>query len=150
MEENTNIRVKWVLVPVEDRDQRLNVMLASNEPLPDVIMGNVNQLLVEYGGQGVFLPLNEYIEKQSINFIKLLDEYEELEMMITAPDGNIYALPNITMSIPNSYPFRMWINKVWLDNIGAQIPDTTEEFRSVLRTSKQRTPTRTARMMISR
>ncbi|MGI6190035.1 MAG: extracellular solute-binding protein [Clostridiales bacterium] len=141
LEENTNIRVKWVLVPVEDRDQRLNVMLASNEPLPDVIMGGMsNQLLVEYGGQGVFLPLNEYIEKQSINFIKLLDEYEELEMMITAPDGNIYALPNITMSIPNSYPFRMWINKVWLDNIGAQIPDTTEEFRSVLRDFKTKDP----------
>ena len=61
-------------------------------------------------------------------------------MMITAPDGNIYALPNITMSIPNSYPFRMWINKVWLDNIGAKIPDTTEEFRSVLRDFKTKDP----------
>jgi len=141
LEEQTNIHVIWQLVAAKDRDQKLNLMLASSEKLPDVIMGGMdNAVLVEYASQGSFIPLNDLIEKHSVYLVQLFAEYDGLENMITAPDGNIYSLPNITMSIPNSYPRRMWINKVWLDTLGLDMPETTEEFKEVLRAFKYQDP----------
>ena len=32
---------------------------------------------------------------------------------------------------------KMWINKAWLDRVGMEVPQTTEEFKEVLRAFKE-------------
>lgn len=141
LEEQTNIHVNWQLVPSKDKDQKLNLILASGEQLPDVFLGGVgNEILVDYASQGIFLPLSDYIDSQSAYFVNILAEYDGLEEMLTAPDGKIYGLPNITKSVPNSYPRRMWINQKWLDTLGLDMPETTQEMKEVLTAFKTQDP----------
>jgi putative aldouronate transport system substrate-binding protein len=36
----------------------------------------------------------------------------------------------------------MWINQMWLDELGPKMPETTEDFRAVLKASKNPGPQR--------
>jgi putative aldouronate transport system substrate-binding protein len=141
LEQQTNVHVNWQLVPSKDKTQKLNVLLASGGKLPDVFMGGVpNETLVEYASQGTFIPLNKYIDTQSEYFVKILQETPGLKELLTAPDGNIYSLQNVSKSIPNAYSRRMWINEQWLKNLGLKMPTTTQEFKDVLIAFKNQDP----------
>ena len=64
LEAKTNIKLEFDLPPVADAQNKLNLMLASDD-LPEVIIGcNIRldqmQILAE---QGVALPLNDYIDQ---------------------------------------------------------------------------------------
>lgn len=64
-EEKTNVHIEWEIVPEQSMQEKLNLVLAS-EDYPDVILGlNISpaQQMI-YGSQGAFLPLNDLIEKQ--------------------------------------------------------------------------------------
>ena len=45
------------------------------------------------GKQGVYLPLNDLIDKYGLNIKKRMEEIPSYKKSVTAPDGNIYALP---------------------------------------------------------
>ena len=67
-EEKTNVHIEWELVPEQSMQEKLNLMLASGD-YPDVILGlNVSpaQQMI-YGTEGVFQPLNDLIDKYSVN-----------------------------------------------------------------------------------
>ncbi len=137
----TNVAIDWDLVLSQDKTQKLNLLLATGQGLPDVFMGGMDtSTLVEYAAQGTFIPLNDYIENDSKWFKEVLAIFPDLKKMMTAPDGNIYALPNINMSEPNMMPSHLWINKVWLDNLGLEMPTTTDELKAVLAAFKTKDP----------
>jgi len=141
LEEKTGIKIQWDLVTSKDKTQKMNLILATGQDLPDVFMGGMDtSLLIEYAAQGVFVPLNQYIENSSLWFKEVMAEFPELEGIMTAPDGNIYALPSINLSEPNMMASRMWINKVWLDKLGLDVPKTTEELKAVLKAFKENDP----------
>jgi putative aldouronate transport system substrate-binding protein len=141
LEDKTNVHIKWELVPSKDRDQKINLMLAGGNKLPDVIMGGIaNATLIEYASQGTFLPLNEYIETQSAYFKRHLNEVDGMRQMVTAPDGNIYSLNSIGISIPDAMSQRMWINEKWLENLNLKMPTTTKELKDVLTAFKTKDP----------
>ncbi len=60
--------------------------------------------------------------------------------LITAPDGNIYALPQVNECYHCMYQQRMWIYKPWLDKLGLKMPTTTDEFYEVLKAFKTKDP----------
>lgn len=59
---------------------------------------------------------------------------------ITAPDGNIYALPSINDCYHCSMAQKMWIYKPWLDKLGLDVPTTTDELYTVLKAFKDKDP----------
>jgi putative aldouronate transport system substrate-binding protein len=141
LEKQTNIKIDWDLVLSRDKTTKLNLMLATNQGLPDVFMGGMDtSLLVAYADQGAFVALDDYIEHSSKWFKEVLTKFPELKKMMTTPDGHIYALPNIADAEPNLMASRLWMNKVWLDKLGLKVPTTTEEFRNVLRAFKTQDP----------
>ncbi len=141
LEEMTGVKIEWDLVLSQDKTQKLNLLLATGQGLPDVFMGGMDtSTLVEYASQGTFVPLNDYIEKDSKYFKEVLAQFPDLKKMMTAPDGNIYALPSISMSLPNMMPSRLWINKVWLDKLGLAMPTTPDELKAVLQAFKTKDP----------
>ncbi|PZE22861.1 ABC transporter substrate-binding protein [Paenibacillus xerothermodurans] len=141
LEEKTNIHIEWDVAPEKSAAERLNIVLGSGD-YPDVIMGfgvsSTQQLI--YGSQGVFLPLNEMIEKSGIETKKMFAEVPYAKDLITAPDGNIYALPQINECYHCSLSQKMWIYKPWLDKLGLQMPTTTDELYEVLKAFKTRDP----------
>ena len=56
---------------------------------------------------------------------------------ITTPDGHIYSLPNVDGSLHVQYNMKLWINTTWLDNLGLDLPTTTDEFYEVMRAFKE-------------
>ncbi|MDG0809226.1 extracellular solute-binding protein [Cohnella rhizosphaerae] len=141
-EEKTNIKINWVRANMEDYRDKLNLLLASNTDLPDVILswGISNAQQIAYGSQGLFLPLNELIDKYGSATKQVFDYNPIIKSTITAPDGNIYGLPSINECFHCTYSHKMWINQKWLDQLGLQMPKTTDEFYAVLKAFKEKDP----------
>ena len=118
-------------------------MLNSGEKLPDILLGDTGinadaQYL--YGRQGIFEPLNELIDKYTVNVKRILEDYPIYEMTSTRADGNIYAVSQYNECYHCMASQKMYINMKWLDTLGMDVPETTEEFREVLRAFKTRDP----------
>lgn len=140
LEEKTNVHVQWDLVPEDDIQSKLNVMLSSGD-IPDIIFGAVNpsQLLL-YGSQGVFLPLNDLIAEHGPRATKLMEVQPVVREVITAPDGTIYAMPGFGVCYHCTMNQKLWLYKPWLDKLGLEIPTTTDELEVVLKAFKEQDP----------
>ena len=136
-EEFTGVDVDWQVV-LQDGAQKVNLMLASQTDLPDLFIHNFSQdQLLLYGDQGLFIPLNDMIDELG-HGIKMTFQFDpDVRKKITAPDGNIYSFFNTTESSHGDYGQKMWINKQWLDNLGLEMPTTTEEYYQVLKAFKE-------------
>jgi len=142
LEERTNVHIEWEIIPAKSAAEKLNLILSSGDDLPDVIMefgvSNAQQMI--YGNQGVFLPLNDLIEKYGTETKAMFEQLPIVKESITAPDGNIYALPHVNECFHCTLPRRMWIYQPWLDKLNLQMPTTTEEFYNVLKAFKTQDP----------
>lgn len=140
MEKMTNISFKFNTPPQDSYEERKNLSFASME-LPDVFFGGKLSKYDEmiYGGQGILIPLNDLIDKYAPNIKKLLDENPDIRGSITTPDGNIYSLPRVN-TVPRDMTTKMWIYQVWLDELGLDMPTTTEEYYNVLKAFKEKDP----------
>ena len=134
VEEVTNVDLDFVLIPYESRAESLGLILASGD-YPDVFLvcGMNDTMINKYGvDEGMFLPLNDLIEEKG-NFVnKIFDEYPGSKGLITELDGNIYALPVVNECYHCTIPTKFWINQVWLDNLGLEMPTTLDELHDVL------------------
>ncbi|ACT01912.1 extracellular solute-binding protein [Paenibacillus sp. JDR-2] len=140
-EELTNVHVEWKFAPPQEAQEKLNLALTSGD-LPDVIVGfgvsSAQQMV--YGQQGIFLPLNDLIDKYGVETKQLFDKYPEVKQAITAPDGSIYALSGIDRNPHTMAPQKMWIYEPWLKKLNLAMPTTTDEFESVLKAFKTMDP----------
>jgi len=139
MEENTNIHLEVEAVPQGSYPEKKNLKLASGD-LPDVFAGLAvitASDIVKYGSEGIFLPLEDLIEEWAPNLSALKKKYPDLFMTSTAPDGHIYALPRVEQRGVNAVMGNFFINKKWLDNLGLEVPDTFEEYFTVLKAFKE-------------
>lgn len=113
------------------------ISLASGD-LPDLyaLVSWVNQFsqteLLNLGSQGVLQPLNGLIDEHAPNIAQAFVDHPELEALATAPDGNIYGLPQWNDCFHCTYQSKLWMNTEWLDTLGLEMPTTTEEMRTVL------------------
>lgn len=141
LEEKTNIHIEWEVAPEKSAQEKLNITLAGGD-YPDVIMGfNVSPVqMALYGKDGVFLPLNNLIDKYGVETKKMFNAVTYAKETITAPDGNIYGLPQINECYHCTMSQKMWINQGWLTKLGLPMPATTEDFYQVLKAFKEKDP----------
>ncbi|NEE01696.1 extracellular solute-binding protein [Phytoactinopolyspora halotolerans] len=125
--------------------EKRQISLASGD-LPDVYMlvPWVDQFskteLQRLGQQGVIVPLNDLIAEHAPNITAEFERTPELEQLATAPDGSIYGLPQWNDCYHCSYNAKLWMRSDWLDELGLDVPTTTEEMRDVLRAFKTEDP----------
>ncbi|MGX7077813.1 extracellular solute-binding protein [Globicatella sanguinis] len=137
-EKMTNIKWEYITPPMADFSTRLNLAFASGD-LPDVIFAAGSQNLtrgmeVDYGSQGILLPLEDLLAENAPNLSKVLEENPDIKKSITAPDGHIYSLPYINHSSISIWPLGpMWYNGTWLEALGVEeVPKTVDEFYDLL------------------
>lgn len=133
LEAATNVQVNWNMNAREGWEEKKSLIFAGND-LPDAFYGYralTDVEIVKYASQGMLIPLNDLIEKYAPNFMHVLKVNPTFRAQITAPDGNIYALPNITQLSPTTHS-KFFINKTWLDKLGLPIPETLEQFEQTL------------------
>ena len=139
MEEKTNVTVDYKTIPEEQFDDKYKLALSKSD-MPDVVtkMYIKPYDILGYANKGVFLPLEDYIEKNMPNLKKVLDSRPEVRAAITSADGHIYTLPFVNewstnskenINVIGAIPY---INKTWLDQLGLSMPSTTEELKNVL------------------
>ncbi len=136
--EDTGIEFDWQAIPQEGAQEKINLMLASGEELPDVFWnfgdGKSGNIIVQYADQDIFLPTEDLINNQMPNLKKVLDDSDNYWTEITAPDGHTYGFPYIEEMyglVLTPGPFL--INKTWLDKLGLQVPTTVDEWVNCLK-----------------
>lgn len=139
----TNVNVNWETVQEESLEEKRNLKLGSGGDLPDVFYSASlsNTDILKYGGQGLFMPLNDLIDEHAPNLKKLMEEYPEIEKAITYPDGNIYSMP--TIYDPDASSLRLgprpWIDEDVLEEVDMDMPETTEEYYEFLKAVRDQT-----------
>lgn len=136
--EDTGIEFDWQAIPSEGAQEKINLMLASGEELPDVFWnfgdGKSGNIVVQYADQDIFLPTEGLINEYMPNPKKILDDSENYWSEITAPDGHTYGFPYIEEMyglVLTGGP--LLINKTWLDEVGKEVPTTVDEWVDCLK-----------------
>lgn len=139
MEEKTGVKLDMELVPGADAKQKVNLILATQTDMPDMFIGSMGlngETLTTHGEQGTFVKLNDYIEKYGYYFDNVKEDFPNIMQDIAAYDGSIYTMPRLIGPKVNA-PSKYWINTTFLENVGMEMPTTTDEFYEVLKAFKE-------------
>ena len=136
---NINLDFEIVLTEGEEAKEKLSLILASGDRLPDILLSSLLSLeqLNLYGAQGRFHPMNVLIERYGVEIKRVFAARPEVKGQMTAPDGNMYGLHEVQECHHCSLRSRAWINVQWLENLGLDMPSTTEEFYQTLKAFKE-------------
>jgi putative aldouronate transport system substrate-binding protein len=143
LEEKTNIHLEFDVAPymTEEATSKLNLVLASGQ-LPDVIIGfqvplAQQQILAD---QKLFIPLDDLIEKYSVEFKTIMKNDPTIKKVGSLADGQMYVLPDVNECYHCTISQKAWIYQPWLDKLGLKMPTTTDELETVLKAFKTQDP----------
>ena len=135
MQERTNVDIVFEEVPQAQVREKTNLLFASRE-YPDVIFvaGVQDRLLWDAAQAGDVWALNDLVEEYAPNWQRAFEERPVIRNAITMPDGNYYSLPYYR-EILNDFGIRdiQAINVDWLNTLGLEMPQTTEELYETLK-----------------
>lgn len=141
IQEKFNVDIEWTLVSDEAKLEKQNVLLASGNYPALFFGGQFNQNdQIKYGKNGMLLPLNDLIAQYGPNITTAFENSPYLLKGVTAPDGNIYALPGLEECYHCDYAQKMYINKEWLTKLNLPMPTTTDELYNTLKAFKENDP----------
>ncbi|MFD2114653.1 extracellular solute-binding protein [Paenibacillus yanchengensis] len=130
LEELSKTNINLELIPTTSFDQKLNLLLAANEKLPDLleITGINTSVSAPAIDNGVFMELNDLIDNFGPNLKKNIPQ-EVWDSPRISKGGKIYAIPTLSVTTRNDI---VYIRKDWLDKLGLEIPKTVDEYIDVL------------------
>ena len=150
LEEQTGIDIEIVLLPTENPAQKVELMIAANEELPDIVcvrtISPAN--LYAYYQDGIILPLDEMREKYAYYLNQEIEtyfpngEFEKVERLCRTYDGAQILWPATYNDPSNNYNpgFTLHLRDDWLEDTGMELPTTTEELYDVLVAFRDRDP----------
>ncbi|MBP1996289.1 extracellular solute-binding protein [Paenibacillus eucommiae] len=126
------IEIISIIPPKGSEDDKLNILLASNEPL-DIFKGS----MTVHQTMGAAMPLNDLLDKYGQNSKKLWpnDWAGGWEAMATE-DGKIWAIPEVPPLAGNAVLLR----DDWLKELNLQMPKTIDELEQILKAFKEKDP----------
>ncbi|MBQ6206556.1 MAG: sugar ABC transporter substrate-binding protein, partial [Oscillospiraceae bacterium] len=142
--ENAGVEIEWDLMS-DSLGEKVGVLIGGNQ-LPDafIAVGFSQNDINEYGGDGTFIDLTQYITPEIMpNLSAIFEKHPEIKAGITQADGKIYGLPSgelmgtaaigadDDLSIYAVPEFSM-INKTWLDELGLEVPTNLTELHDAL------------------
>ncbi len=133
LKEMSGLDITWKHIDKAAAKEQIPLMMAG-DTMPDAVMGwysmNASRI-VQYGvDEQMLYPIDELLEYMP-NFSALLENSPQMRAAITASDGHIYGVPNMSDGT-NSYILRWFINSRWLKNVDKSIPTTLDEMYDVL------------------
>lgn len=134
-EEATGIKVNIINIESGARDDVVATTLASDNR-PDVYLGGTISEAILSSQREMFYDLSEegLLETYAPNVVAGYDEMGNVWPSLTWSDGSIYSLAGGWGTSYNDTACGIFmINKVWLDNVGMDVPTTAEEVLEVFR-----------------
>lgn len=138
LEERGGFEIEFAFFPASGTEarQKLELMISSNQELPDIVtsigVGSIGKQT--YGQQGVFLTLDDWLETETywlpLAKERWLSEQEKKDIVTfyKSTDGHTYGFPYVTCDPTDNVSRCLWINQLWLDNLGLDKPTTTDEL----------------------
>lgn len=140
LEDQLGIDLEFELVPADVMAERITLAITSND-LPDIFYffnGSVNKITasdrVKYGKAGLLLPIEDMLEESFPNLYAYVTE-EEPDMLpkLYEADGHIYGVPYIQTLAHMSHPTKLWTNRMFLDALEMDMPETLDEYEAYLK-----------------
>ena len=137
LEDLTGVHIEWITAGANDWQEKLNMILASGD-YPDMILG-VSPDMAKFGVQEqIIVPIDEYLTEENMpNYMK---RYGDKLDISRETDGQIYSLIGENDCYHCSYGRKMWINTKHLEEMGVEMPTTTDEFLEVCKKYKEYKP----------
>lgn len=138
LEEQTGIHVEIEYISQNYTNDYIKLLFSNNTSNIDAVLftknnpADINDLEM-YFDESFIEPLNSYINSDSY-IQQAFDSFTDydLQSAVSADNGSLYYMPSLTLSQSDRYLQTTWINVDWLEEIGMEIPSTTDEFTEVL------------------
>ncbi len=132
--DQTGVKVEIIMPPSDAsaEKEKLNLLLAGGDQIDAWWEDDWGK----YAKDGIIIPLNEYLEAPEAKALwDLWEPWGSWEKM-TDSDGNIWAIPRNTDTVP--YPIMYRTD--WLDLLGMDVPSTFDELNDFLYKIKELDP----------
>lgn len=140
--EDVGVKFDVTMVSIEGLQEKKNLGLATGE-YPDFYFAGIltEDDIANYGAQGIFLPLEDYInEENTPNMVKAFEKYPDLKASLYYPDGHIYNLTGMNADPVSANRFHAWIDVDWAEKLNVPVPTTLDEFHDYLLAVKNGDP----------
>mgnify|MGYP001108896101 CR=1 FL=1 len=140
--EQTGIEIEFIHPTVGSEDEEFSILIASGE-YPDIIE---HKWTTYPGGpqaainDGVIIDLDDVMVNNAPNFSKLMADHPDVDKRVKTADGSYYCFPFLRgLESPNITQFSagMILRKDVLDELGLEMPETIDEWETVLRAFKE-------------
>ena len=128
IEEAAGVEIEWEQI-YTDWNQIKTTRFAAGD-IPDILINATGDSdYTTY--DGLFAELTDAIAQWCPNITAMFEEEPDTLALAKTFEGKIYATPKFQGKWPDCNGV-MFINKVWLDNLGLQAPTTLSELKNVL------------------
>jgi putative aldouronate transport system substrate-binding protein len=128
--EEAGVSSSWQLYDYDNYEAEVSSLIMAGNTNADIIKIpdlDPNQVYIK---SGLFVPLDEYFDYMP-NFIQWLKDNPVEMAELTAEDGHIYYVPGT--NVADDYQPCLMYNQVWLDKAGMKVPETLDDFVTLLR-----------------
>ncbi|MBP1989471.1 extracellular solute-binding protein [Paenibacillus eucommiae] len=130
--DNSGFEVVPIIPPKGQVPEKLNLLLASNEPL-DIFLGDVNT----FRDHGAIQPLNELLNQYGDHIKKLWPkEWDSSWKALTDTEGKIWGIP----IVPALAEKAVFLRSDWMKKLNLEMPKTIDEFENVLKEFQEKDP----------
>lgn len=129
-----NIDVQYIPIPRSEEIQKLNVLMASANDVPDIIFTYDTGTYNRYAAQGGLMDVSELLDQYGPNLKAFLGEDT---LQYGQVDGKQFAIPGRRLVLGK---YASYIRQDWLDRLGLPVPQTTEQLYEALKAFKEKDP----------
>lgn len=132
LEHLTGVQIEWETAPFENYSEVVSARLSSGATLPDIMNVYFESIATEAGRSGLLIDLKELLSQYGYYTTKWLEKEKFAKALWFGADGDaVYSFQSFVE--PTTNQIVLMYNKAWLEEIGEDIPTTTEEFLALCR-----------------
>ncbi|MBB3111632.1 putative aldouronate transport system substrate-binding protein [Paenibacillus phyllosphaerae] len=132
--DTSGIDVQYVPIPRSEEIQKLNVLMASADDVPDIVFTYDSGTYYRYATQGGLTDVTELLDEYGPNLKAFLGEDTLKYGQI---DGQQLAIPGRRLVLGR---YASYVRQDWLDKVGLPVPQTTDELYEALKAFKAQDP----------
>ena len=141
LEKRTGIHIDFRNITPSQAAEQFNLMMASGD-LPDIIdwqWNEVRKSIDTFIAEGLFIKLNDWVDKFAPNYNKLLDSNPVYRKEVMTNEGNLSGFMDFSGEAVG-----VWYGPVfrgdWLEKLNLKTPVTLDDWYTVLKTFREKDP----------
>lgn len=136
----TGVNIAFTVAPANQGKEALNLMLASGD-LTDLVEAGWQNMPGgpdKYIRDGYILKLNDVLKKWAPNLTAYLKAHPDVDKMVKTDEGSYYCFPFLRGGDFLTVFQGPIVRKDWLDDLGLKVPETIDDWTTVLRAFKEK------------